>query len=289
MKKSALILLILFLSLALTIFYFKPIAREPKTLVARSSFGKKGKNLGEFQSVTGLAIKDKYLFIADSGNNRIQVFRINSDGSLSPHSAFGKEGNGLGELSGFPILNLAIKDKYLFIADSGNNRIQVFRINSDGSLSPQFAFGKEGHHLGEFAQVSNPLLGKFPHPLNLSIKDRYLFVTDPGNSRIQVFQINLDGILFPKFVFGKAGSRLGEFNMPFSLTVKDNYLFVADSGNYRIQVFRINPNGSLSYRFAFGEGLRELGAILTAAAIDEHYLFVSDTRNARIQVLEIKY
>jgi len=52
--------------------------------------------------------------------------KINSDGSLFPKFSFGKEGKGLGEFI-YPF-TLAIKDNYLFVADSGNSRIQILEI-----------------------------------------------------------------------------------------------------------------------------------------------------------------
>ncbi len=260
-------------------------------LFPKSVFGKEGNRSGEFQGSLGIAIKDDYLFVADSKNNHIQVLRINPDGSLSPKSAFGKEGNRLGEFDGLPILNLIAKDNYLYAADSGNNRIQVLRINPDGSLSPKSAFGKEGNRLGEFGRFSHPMLNT-PAPLSLVVKDEYLFVADSANHRIQVLRINPDGSLSPKSAIGKNGNRLGEFQGPFGLAIKDDYLFVADSANHRIQVLRIHSNGRLSPQFAFGtkgKALGEFGNYLTALSVVGNYLYVSDTGNDRIQVLEIKY
>ncbi len=255
------------------------------------SFGKSGIALGEFKGNLGLAVNDDYLFVGESMNHRIQILVINTDGSLSPKSIFGKKGVQLGEFNGFPIFNLAAKDGHVYAADSGNNRIQVLRINPDGSLSPQSAFGKEGNRLGEFGRFSDPMLN-MPAPLNLMAKDDYLIVADSGNNRIQVLRVNADGSLSPKTAIGKKGNRLGEFQWPLGLAIKDDYLFVADSANHRIQVLRIHSNGRLSPQFAFGKkgkALGEFGNYLTALSVVGNYLYVSDPGNDRIQVLEIKY
>ncbi|MCG2703055.1 MAG: hypothetical protein L6366_01595, partial [Candidatus Omnitrophica bacterium] len=61
-----------------------------------------------------------------SGNSRIQVLKINPDGSLSPVLSFGKEGKGLGEFK--YLSSFAVKNNYFYITDAGNNRVQVLEI-----------------------------------------------------------------------------------------------------------------------------------------------------------------
>ncbi len=97
-------------------------------LFATSYFDKSSKGVTIMYS-TGqqLAVKGSYLYVADSGNSRIQVFKINPDGNIYPKFTFGKRGEGLGEFSSF-MGGLAVKGSYLYVADSGNSRIQVFKI-----------------------------------------------------------------------------------------------------------------------------------------------------------------
>ncbi|MBI5015715.1 MAG: 6-bladed beta-propeller [Deltaproteobacteria bacterium] len=87
-------------------------------------WGKKGTAAGEFQRPAGLAIdKDDNVYVSEIDNNRIQVF----DSEGTPLSMWGKEGSGDGE---FKNLHGMIVDKttgWLYVADSGNNRVQVFK------------------------------------------------------------------------------------------------------------------------------------------------------------------
>ncbi len=108
--------------------YFKQSKKqlEPKKLVPKFTFGKQGKELGEFENLFNLAIKDNHLFVADSGNSRIQVLTVNFDGNLSAKFTFGKEGKNPGEF-GY-ITSLVIKDSYLYVVDANNNRIQILEI-----------------------------------------------------------------------------------------------------------------------------------------------------------------
>src|SRR3989338_4480496 len=59
----------------------------------------------------------------------------------------------------------AIKGNYLYTTDYWNNRIQVFKINPDGSLSFKFSFGKGGEGSGEFNE-----------PSFFTIREDYLYV-----------------------------------------------------------------------------------------------------------------
>lgn len=124
-------IIILLAMVVIIIVYFNYSKKEVEMarLNIKSTFGKEGKDLGEFsfERFISLAIKDDYLFVADSGNNRIQILKISPDGNLSPKSTFGKEGRGLGEFGNF-LITFAIKDRYLYIADASNNRIQIMEI-----------------------------------------------------------------------------------------------------------------------------------------------------------------
>lgn len=267
------------------------IINSDGNLSAKTMIGKRGEGLGEFQGNRSLAMKNSYLYVVDTANARIQVLEIKSDGDLMPKFSFGKGGKELGEFGLMPSFSIAVKNNYLFVADSGNARVQTLEIQPDGNLVPKFAFGQEGQGLGEFGRYPDSFpIGNVPGAINLCVKDDYLFVADSGNNRIQVFVIHADGALSPKFVFGKEGRGLGEFKIPLAMTVKDSHLFVADSGNVRMQVLEIRPNGKLLAKSAFGKAGREPGEydIINGLAVKDNYLYVADSGNHCIQVLEIK-
>lgn len=107
--------------------YFKSVNKTiPRRLIAKATFGKHGEGLGEFLRLSGLAVKDNYLYVSDGGNGRIQVLQIQPDGNLLPKLIFGKEGKRIGKFSF--IEGLAIKDNYLYAVDSENNCIQILEI-----------------------------------------------------------------------------------------------------------------------------------------------------------------
>ena len=65
---------------------------------------------------------DGRVFVADSGNNRVQYFTAN--GSFL--GKWGKRGTGPGELKNPRAIAVSRDGKRVYVADSGNNRIQYF-------------------------------------------------------------------------------------------------------------------------------------------------------------------
>src|SRR5262249_13529158 len=91
----------------------------------------------------GLAL-DQYrnLYIADTGNNRVVVLQPNFEDSRSGtyQAVFPNPmpaGAGLSQPSGLAIVpqRAVDDDEFLAVADTGNSRVQVFRINITGSAS----------------------------------------------------------------------------------------------------------------------------------------------------------
>ena len=92
-----------------------------------TTWGKTGSGPGEFKAPAGIGI-DKYdnIYVTEIGNDRIQVF----DRTGKFITMWGKKGSGNGE---FGNLHGIIVDKdtgLVYIADTANNRIQVFRPNA---------------------------------------------------------------------------------------------------------------------------------------------------------------
>ena len=169
-----------------------------------------------FNGMHKIALDNRELvYIADSGNNRIQVFTKN--GSFV--RTLGKEGQGNSEFS-YP-KGLAVSTaNWLYVADSANDRIQVF--NQDGVFVR--SWGKTGSNEQQFS-----------FPSGVAVADNgTVYVADTKNNRIQAF--TSDG----EFIntWGSAGSGDGQFNNPNDIIVSsDNQVYVADTNNHRIAVF----------------------------------------------------
>ena len=178
-----------------------------------------------FKSPSGISVhNDGTVFVADTGNHRIQVFHANGTFIF----AFGSEGSGEGNFSsprGIDVTKSSpISRSKIVVADTGNHRIQVFHVN--GTFD--FAFGSEGSGNGNFSS---------PEGVATRRTGSDIAVADTGNHRIQVF--DRSGTF--DFAFGSEGSGNGQFLSPGGVGMyRNGYLVVADTGNNRTQRFLSN-------------------------------------------------
>ncbi len=185
--------------------------------------GVAGNAPGALTSPRNVAIApDGEIYVADSGNNRIQVF--------SPEGQFVREwgsgGSGPGEFN--EPWGLVVDDSFVYVADTWNHRVQKF--DRAGNLVN--TFGTSGAPAGDGVDQG---LGLFFGPRDIVfLNDNELAITDTGNHRIQV--MDTDGNFLRQV--GGLGSLPGQFNEPVGLARgADGSIFVADTWNGRIQQF----------------------------------------------------
>ena len=138
-------------------------------LTFSNTFGKRGKNKGEFVYPYAIACDSTgNVYVADSGNNRIQVFT--STGKFL--RMFGSRGEGDRELNNPTGIALDVQDK-VYVSESKNNRISVF--TSEGQFVT--SFGSKGGRPGEFKD-----------PRRLAVDSNgVVYVCDLSNRRLQLF------------------------------------------------------------------------------------------------------
>lgn len=185
-----------------------------------------GKNDTEdqFGSPEDLAIDEEsgYIFVTDTGNNRVVKMDLDFKYISEWGSETGKESNRTGEFNHPHGIDIDSKgDVYV-------NELEVARIqkfDSNGTFIKQW--GSEGKGPGEFT----PLL----EHLEVDSNSNLLYMVDGAlNPRIQVFDTS------GKFItsVGETGELDGQFKKPehVNIDTKGN-LYVVDRGNQRIQVF----------------------------------------------------
>jgi DNA-binding beta-propeller fold protein YncE len=229
----------------------------PNLMAPLYEFGRPGSQPGSLEAPSGLAIgSDDLLYVADSGNHRIQIFTMN--GML--RGGFGSCGSGPCEFR-FPAALAIAADGDIFVTDPGNGRIQEF--------TPE----------GKYVRDWNGLRS----PRGIAISGDRVYVTDADTHRVHLFSRRGD----PPKAFGGLGSEAGHFNGPMGVVVdEEGFIYVADSGNHRIQ--KLGSEGAPLAEWGAWGAHAGLMSFPTGLDYSKGRLFLADRANHRIQVFDRK-
>ncbi|MCW8327835.1 6-bladed beta-propeller [Photobacterium sp. SDRW27] len=188
--------------------YIKKYDKDFTHIITFSDFGI---DPGENMESEFMTIYENRLYMADKGNNRVDVFDLEGNflflfdhkGSLEAPQAAKSTSTG-----------------DIYVVDMGNDR--VLHFNREGIFKRKL--GKYGKRAGEFDK-----------PVGLAIDGRdHIYVSEAHNDRIQVFDQDFNLLA----TWGEHGSGIGQFKNLHGLLVDERgYVFAADTGNNRIQVF----------------------------------------------------
>jgi len=252
-----------------------PYEKSQVLLQANTIVDEYGQDNGQFNSPRGIAIApDGSIFIADTGNNRIEHFSSagNFITSWGPLADGAKSPAPAGMFNEPWDLAVSPDGKWVFVADTWNHRIQKFSENGD----PITTWGVPSYGQGE------PL--GFWGPRGITVDSfGHVFVSDTGNKRIVI--TDEDGNFLGQF--GSAGMAPGQFDEPVGIAFDQNgQLFVADTWNRRIQVFSPDETG-LNFTFTsewdisgwYGQSLDNKPYITVSTT---GHVFITDPDNSRI-------
>jgi len=237
----------------------------------------------ECKAITG-AVNPTYTVLPSSFGHKIvvQVTAMNIAGATSASStatamvaaptyyfyAFGSEGSGNGQFKG-PGGVAVDGSGNIWVADSGNNRIEKFEapgkflasyttsgthalknptgiaINpangkvyvSDTDHNRVVVLDKEGNYSAEFGSEGTTG-GKFKGPAGISIStnDNAIYVVDNGNNRVESFNLSTNAYVS---TYGSTGSGLGQFKSPNGISANqlENKQIIGDTGNNRAEEY----------------------------------------------------
>ncbi len=236
----------------------------------RRDFGVAGTKPGQLSSVGGVAVAPDGSVFAATGANRID--RFDAAGNLS--KTFGRTGSEVGQFAfGSGGGNdagagggLAIgPDNMLYVADSGNDRVQRFDL--DG---------------GRGAQIVPP--GTLAYPMGIAVRKTRVLVADDQNHRVVVFDTGGRQLQ----TIGSKGTGPGQLANPYDVAADaQGRVFVADDLNHRVVRYSTLPNYVYKARWgSYGQGPGQL-AYPRGIAVDANGLiYVANTGNDRIDVFD---
>lgn len=191
-----------------------------------------------------------YLYVADTGNNRITRYNASTGVPVDPavgQYGWGSYGSGDGQLNhpeGVAVYNKDNTDngQWVFIADTGNNRIQALdtiggTFYATGSATAKPGIGINGQGVNEMSSPRGIAVMPDTDPNLIRV-----FVADTGNNRIVFYLFDKTTNKFTyQTAFGSYGvtsdSNNIRFNQPNKITIDGGgNIFVTDTTN-RIQKF----------------------------------------------------
>ena len=231
-----------------------------------SVIGRRGNGNGEFDAPRDVAVDAAgTIYVADTQNNRIQLFDANG-AFLAKWESLGGQGR-----FSFPTAVAVSRTiggrRFVYVADRNNQRIAQFT------------------DAGEFVRAwggFGSLNGQFQHPSGVALDTAgNVYVADTLNHRIQKFD---DAGVFLT-TWGGFGSGHGAFDEPFGVAVgEDGTVYVADVRNFRIQAF----SSTGVFRTAWGGRGRGdsqfgVGGLFGLAIAQDGTVYVGDSDNDRVQ------
>ncbi|XP_078656574.1 uncharacterized protein LOC144902818 [Branchiostoma floridae x Branchiostoma belcheri] len=185
--------------------------------------GQKGSQQGQFDRPVDVAVRGDRLYVADTFNQRVQVFDLS--GKFC--SSFSTNGTAA---------SVAVQTDGTIVVKSWTKQLgyEVKKFSPSGELQHKFPLGKY-----------------CTNPYGLAVqRDGRVVVADKGKHSIFLFEA--DGTLVKKV--GGQGKGEGQFGQPnFVCVDKEDNIIVADTHNSRVQVFDRN----LNYKHKFGQKGRQ--------------------------------
>ncbi|MBP2002493.1 streptogramin lyase, partial [Paenibacillus shirakamiensis] len=252
-----------------------------------SQFGRIGpissSNPGGFISPKGVVVDSSgNVYVADTSNHRIQKLTLSTNTWSEWKKVGGGVGSGLGEFNG-PSAVAVDSSGNVYVADSGNHRIQKLTLSTNT--------WSEWKKVGGGAGIG---LGEFNNPRGVAVDSSgNVYVADSSNHRIQKLTLSTNrwSEWRKSSGAGVTGSGLGEFNFPNGMAVDSSgNIYVGDTFNHRIQKLTLSTNTWSEWKKVgggSGSGLGEFNNPRGVALDSNGNVYVADSANYRIQKLTL--
>lgn len=180
-----------------------------------------GKLLGELLKPDSIYVNDKYIYISDLENRKINLFDLK--GNIVDNFGF----HSLTEDGFLENTGLAVSDSNIFVADRGTKEIKVF--NMEGFYLKTLVDEKGNAY--SFKSLEDIFFDKYTDEL---------YVVDEGAQVVSIYNRDLK----LRVKIGSKGTGKVEFSGVRDIWVSKKYIYVADTTNNRVKIFDKN---NLSY------------------------------------------
>lgn len=213
-----------------------------------------------------------YVFVAGADDDGISVFRLSSNGSLTPVTDVTDAGTF--ELDGARGLSTALVDgnTYLFAAGAVDDGVSAFRVNPNGSLTAVSDFTDDATlELDGAADTASVRVGN----------TTFLFVAGEADDGISTFRVGGDGRLYSIANTSDGGALEldGVRTLATVMIGATAYLIAGGGVDDGVSVFSVAANGSLTNVHnsvdAGGNSLNGVSDIVTTTISGTTFVYVS--------------
>lgn len=222
----------------------------------------------QFWSPYDIAEDANYIYITDTGSNRVQKRRKDNWElvliSGGPRATTAVDGYSTP-------YGIAVDDEFVYISDYANNRI-VKRYKSDFTFHSMLSGGA--------ADANTAIRG----PYGITVDENYIYVTEAYYHRIKKLDKNTFAVMA---ILGgpSAGTGDTQFNIPRGIAIDDDYMYVVDAGSHRIKKYNKN-----TFDFESKVGGTSAGTgndsfyTPIGITVDENFIYVAENANNRIMI-----
>ena len=126
----------------------------------------------------------------------------------------------------------------------------------------------------QYAIYGSGMNGGFKKPMDVTVANNKIFITDTGNQRVQIYDYS------GKFIamFGKQGSGDGQFRFPYGIASDGKgKLYISDLLNVKVGIY--DENGKFIKNFEGSKDLKKPGSL----SISGDKLYVADIGDSKIK------
>ncbi len=232
-------------------------------------------SVGTAPSALAISRDTEFLYVANRGSDSVTAFSIGSTGILTLVPPEAGTPNPVAAGGSAPVsLVGSASDRFLYVANSADNTVSVFQIETSGLLKLVPPTGS----------LRNPVAvgGDAPSALALSSTGQFLYVANRASNNVTIFQVETSGLLtlVPPVGSGTNPQSIGGTG-PIGIAVAPDgqVLYTANDGG-TVSALMIGSNGLLTLVPSSGSSSNPIQAGTNPSAItisqDGQFLYVAN-------------